>query len=66
MASASRWEMVASSASVTACIASQNRRWSSTEVAILVNRSAAVVRHQSENPSLEQGSTSRFSAASAK
>jgi len=49
---------------VTACIASQNRRWSSTLAGILVNRSAAVVFHQSANPSLERGATSRFSAAS--
>ena len=31
-----------------------------------MNRSAAVVRHQSANPRLEQGSTTRFSAASAR
>ena len=31
-----------------------------------MNRSAAVVRHQSANPRLEQGSTTRFSAVSAR
>ena len=49
-----------------ACIASQNLRWSSAEAGILVNRPAAVVFHQSANPALEQGATSRFSAASAR
>ena len=49
---------------LTACIASQNRRWSSTEAGILVNRSAAVVFHQSAKASFEHGATSRFSAAS--
>ncbi len=54
----------ASCAGLTACIASQNRRCPSTPVPILVNRSAAVVFHQSANPSFEHGATSRFSAAS--
>ena len=57
--------MAARSSRVIACIASQNRRWSSTAALILVNRSAAVVFHQSANARLEQGSTSRFIAASA-
>ena len=35
-------------------------------VGIFVNRSAAVVFHQSANPSLEHGATARFSAASAR
>lgn len=39
-----------SPARVTASIASQNRRWSNADAAILVNRSAAVVRHQSAMP----------------
>ena len=49
-----------------ACIASQNRRWSSALAGILVNRSAAVVFHQSANAAFEHGATSRFSAASAR
>ena len=55
-----------SAASGTACIASQNRRWSRAEAGILVNRSAAVVRHQSPKARLEHGSVTRFSAASAR
>ena len=51
---------------VTACIASQNRRWSSAGAGILVNRAAAVVFHQSANAAFEHGATSRFSAASAR
>ena len=50
---------------VTACIASQNRRWSSTVPGTRVNRGAAVLAHQSANPSFEHGATTRFSAASA-
>ena len=50
----------------TACIASQNRRWSSAEAAIRVNRSPAVVFHQSANPRFEHGSTTRLAAASAR
>ena len=61
-----RREISSRSSSVTACIASQNRRWSSAEAGILVNRSAAVVFHQSENPAFEHGATRRFSAASAR
>jgi hypothetical protein len=49
-----------------ACMASQNRRWSNADVPILVNRSAAVVFHQSANPLLEHGSTTRFSTARAR
>ena len=59
-------EISSSCSRVTACIASQNRRWSSAEAGILVNRSPAVVFHQSANAALEQGATSRFSAASAR
>ena len=59
-------EASCSCSTVTACIASQNRRWSSAEAPILVNRSAAVVFHQSANCAFEQGATSRFSAASAR
>jgi hypothetical protein len=55
-----------SCAGVTACIASQNRRWSSAEAGIFVNLSAAVVFHQSANAAFEQGAASRFSAASAR
>jgi hypothetical protein len=51
---------------LTVCIASQNRRWPSTEAGILVNRSAAVVFHQRSNASFEHGAASRFSAASAR
>ena len=63
--SARACSMAASSSRLTWCIASQNRRWSSADAPILVNRSAAVVFHQSANARLEQGSTSRFTAASA-
>jgi len=40
MASASCSSIPASASTGTACIASQNRRWSSAEAGILVNRSA--------------------------
>src|SRR5271169_626593 len=60
------WLISSSCSRVTACIASQNRRWSSEVAGILVNRSAAVVFHQSANPAFEHGATSRFSAASAR
>ena len=61
------FSLICSSCSaVTACIASQNRRWSSAVAPILVNRSPAVVFHQSANAALEHGATSRFSAASAR
>jgi hypothetical protein len=66
MRTASRASISASCSALTACIASQNLRWSSTRAGILVNRSAAVVRHQSANPSFEHGATTRFSAASAR
>src|SRR5260370_23681726 len=52
------------SSRLTACIASQNRRWPSALALTLVNRSAAVVFRQSPKASLEPGATSRFSAAS--
>jgi hypothetical protein len=55
-----------SSSWLTAAIASQNRRWSSTRVGTLTNRSAAVVAHQSAKPSFEHGSTTRFSVANAR
>ena len=66
MASAIRREISSICSRVTACIASQNRRWSSTSAPILVNRPAAVPDHQSANASLEQGATSRPRAASAR
>ena len=50
----------------SACIASQSRRWSRAEAGILVNRSAAVVRHQSAYPRLEQGSVTRCNTVSAR
>ena len=55
-----------SCSSVTECIASQNRRWSRTVPGTPVNRGAAVLAHQSANPSFEHGATTRFSAASAR
>ena len=51
-----RWLISSSCSTGTACIASQNRRWSSALAGILVNRSAAVVFHQSANARLEHGS----------
>ena len=59
-------EISSSCSRVTACIASQNRRWSRPGAGILVNRAAAVVFHQSANAAFEQGAASRFSAASAR
>ena len=66
MARASRCSMAINCSAVTACIASQNLRWSSAAVRMRVNRSAAVLFHQSANARLEHGSTNRFSAASAR
>ena len=63
---ATRAEICSSASASTACIASQNRRWSSAEAAIRVNRSPAVVFHQSANPRFEHGSTTRLAAASAR
>jgi uncharacterized protein YfiM (DUF2279 family) len=47
-------------------IASRNRRWSSAAAGTRVNRSAAVVTHQSANAAFEHGATTRFNAASAR
>ena len=66
MASAIRREISSSSSRPTACIASQNRRWSSAGAPIPVNRPAAVPAHQSAKASLEHGATSRPRAASAR
>jgi hypothetical protein len=46
-----------------ACMASQNRRESNALAPILVNRSAAVVFHQSAKALLEHGSTTRLATA---
>ena len=66
IASASRCSISASCFTVIACIASQNRRWSSAPAGTFVNRTPAVVFHQSTNASFEHGATTRFSAANAK
>ena len=46
-------------------IASQKRRWSRAPAGRASHRSAAVLAHQSEKASLEQGSVTRLSAAKA-
>jgi len=56
----------ASASNGSACMASQNRRWSNAEAGILVNRSAAVFFHQSAKPRLEHGSVTRLSTVSAR
>ena len=66
IATASWCSIWASSARVIACIASQNRRWSSAPAGTRMNRSAAVVFHQSANASFEHGATTRFNAANAR
>lgn len=60
------WPIRSNCCAVTACMASQNRRWSRARAPILVNRSAAVDFHQSANAAFEHGATSRFSAANAR
>ena len=47
----------------TVCMASQNLRWSRTCGLILVNRSPAVVAHQSAYAFFDRGATSLPSAA---
>src|SRR5664280_2469529 len=63
---ASRWEISSSSVRLTPRMASQNLRWSSTEDAIFVNRSAAMPLHQSANAAFEHGATTLFKAANAR
>ena len=58
--------MTASSFSLRASMASQNRRWSSAAAGIFSIRGSDVVFHQSANASLEQGSTIRLQIASAR
>ena len=60
-----RWLILLQIFRSTACIASQNLRWSSRLAPILVNRPAAVVAHQSAKASLEHGDQAA-SAASAR
>ena len=66
IAAASRVEMSCNASASTACMASQNLRWSSTFALILVNRSPAVVAHQSAKAFFDRGATSRPSAANAR
>ena len=63
---ASRAEISCNASPSTRCIASQNLRWSSTLGLIRVNRSAAVVAHQSAKALLDPGATSRPNAANAR
>ena len=63
---ASRVEISCRASPSTACMASQNLRWSSTLPLIRVNRSAAVVAHQSAKAFFDRGATSRPSAANAR
>ena len=53
------------SSSPIASIASQKRRWSSAPAGRRSHRSQAVLSHQSEKASFEQGSTTRFKVARA-
>ena len=67
MARAAIRRSISASASMsTACMASQNRRWSNAAAATGTRRSPAVPAHQSAKASLEQGATTRFIAANAR
>ncbi|MFF5718181.1 hypothetical protein [Streptomyces buecherae] len=56
----------ASCSALALCVASRNFRWCNTLAPISVNRSAAMVRYQSENASFEHGAIVRLAAASAR
>jgi len=64
IATARRRSISASASASTACIASQNRRWSSAAAGNRTQRSAAALAHQSANASFERGATTRFAHAS--
>jgi hypothetical protein len=63
---ARRRSISASAAASKPAVASQNRRWSSAAAATLTKRSPAVPAHQPAKARLEQGPTTRLSAASAR